>query len=120
MEKVVVNQGNATTVRKGQNQKTDDMISLRELLDIFLSNWKWFLLSVIVCVALARLYLATKPNIYKRQAVMLVKDDNSTSRRGAISTDALMQFSVALPNSIQIGVDIHSCPSVRTHVKHGV
>ena len=36
-------------------RKTEEMFSLRDILDIFLDNWKWFVLSVIVCVGLARL-----------------------------------------------------------------
>ena len=74
------------------------MFSLRDLLDTFLANWKWFLLSAIVCVVLARVYLASQLFVYQRQAVMLVKDDTSgaTGRRSAISTDALMQLNGVL------------------------
>ena len=74
------------------------MLSLRDILDIFLANWKWFLLSAIVCVVLARVYLASQLFVFQRQAVMLVKDDASgaTGRRSAISTDALMQLNGVL------------------------
>ena len=81
-----------------RNRGNEEMFSLRDILDIFLNNWKWFLLSVIVCVGLARLYLASKSYVYQRQAVMLVKDDASGSggRRSNISTDALMQLNGVL------------------------
>ena len=59
------------------NKGADDMLSLRDILDIFLANWKWFLLSAIVCVVLARVYLASQLFVFQRQAVMLVKDDAS-------------------------------------------
>jgi capsular exopolysaccharide synthesis family protein len=74
------------------------MFSLRDLLDTFLVNWKWFLLSAIVCVAVARVYLASKLFLYQRQAVMLVKDDanGAGGRRSNISTDALMQLNGVL------------------------
>ena len=80
------------------NKGADDMFSLRDIFDVFLVNWKWFLLSVIVCVVLARLYLASQLYVYQRQAVMLVKDDASGSggRRSNISTDALMQLNGVL------------------------
>ena len=80
------------------NKGTEEMFSLRDIIDIFLDNWKWFVLSVIVCVGLARLYLASRSYVYQRQAVMLVKDDSSSpgGRRSSISTDALMQLNGVL------------------------
>lgn len=79
-------------------RKTEEMFSLRDILDVFLDNWKWFVLSVIVCIGLARLYLASQPYVYQRQAVMLVKDDagGGSGRRSNISTDALMQLNGVL------------------------
>ena len=84
--------------RMAGGKKTEEMFSLRDVLDTFLDNWKWFVLSVIVCVGLARLYLASCSYVYQRQAVMLVKDDASggSSRRSNISTDALMQLNGVL------------------------
>ena len=80
------------------NKGTEEMFSLRDILDTVLDNWKWFVLSVIVCVGLARLYLASRSYIYQRQAVMLVKDDSGSpgGRRSSISTDALMQLNGVL------------------------
>ena len=80
------------------NRGTEEMFSLRDILDVFLVNWKWFVLSIIVCVGIARLYLATLSNVYQRQAVMLVKDDanGGGGRRSNISTDALMQLNGVL------------------------
>ena len=81
-------------------QGSEDMLSLREFLDMFLGNWKWFLFSAILCVALGRLYLATQSYVYQRQAVMLVKDNNGgTTRRGAIGNDALMQLNGVMMGS---------------------
>lgn len=85
-------------------QRADDMISLRDLLDIFIFNWKWFVLSVIVCLAVGHLYLMTRPRIYQRSAVMLVKDDSNTgsgSSRSRGGTDALMQL-----NGVMIGSSV--------------
>lgn len=81
-----------------RNRGNEEIFSLRDILDIFLNNWKWFVLSVIVCIGLARLYLASQSYVYQRQAVMLVKDDASGSggRRSNISTDALMQLNGVL------------------------
>lgn len=80
-------------------KQTEEMITLRDILEIFVLNWKWFIASAIVCVAMARLYLATKPFIYQRQAVMLVKEEGNNSRRA--STDALMQL-----NGLMVGSSV--------------
>ena len=83
-------------------QNVDEMLSLREILDMVVGNWKWFVLSAVLCLAIARVYLATKPYIYQRQAVMLVKDDaGSGGRRSAISNDALMQL-----NGVMVGSSV--------------
>lgn len=84
--------------QRTRNRGAEDMFSLRDIFDVFLNNWKWFLLSVVVCLGAARLYLASCLSVYQRQAVMLVKDDASGTggRRSNISTDALMQLNGVL------------------------
>ena len=88
----------AARERRRKNTVVEETLTLRDMLDTFLANWIWFLISVIVCLLAARFYLATKSNVYQRQAVMLVKDDSgqSGSRRSNISTDALMQLNGVL------------------------
>ena len=95
---------NNTTARRrvARNSITEETLTFRDIYDIFVANKMWFLLSVIVCLALSRLYLATQSNIYQRQAVMLVKDDNGQggSRRSNISTDALIQLNGVLAGTV--------------------
>lgn len=73
-------------------QEGMEMLSLREILDMFIYNWVWFVLSILLCGALGYLYLKTQPKVYQRQAMMLIKEDGGTGRRGAMGTDALMQL----------------------------
>lgn len=78
------------------------MMSLRDIVDIFSSHWKWFAASVIICLAVGKVYLDMQPRIYKRSAVMLVKDDGSTSGRASrTGTDALMQL-----NGVMMGTSV--------------
>lgn len=98
MEAVNTNQTNVASVQSS-NQEAEDMISLREILDMFLFNWRWFILSAAFCLGLSLLYLKTKPNVFQRQAVMLVKDDNGGGRRGSVSTDALMSLNGVIAGS---------------------
>ena len=56
-------------------QEEEQMINLMDLLQIVRGNWHWFLLSIVVCGALAVLYLKTQPNVYSRSATVMIKDD---------------------------------------------
>ncbi|MCD8285159.1 MAG: Wzz/FepE/Etk N-terminal domain-containing protein, partial [Prevotellaceae bacterium] len=80
-------------------KQSEEFLSLRDILDIFLDNWKWFLVSVIAFVALAILYLATQPDVFRRDAVMLVKDDGSRSSR--INFEALSQMGGGLGSGVE-------------------
>lgn len=82
-----------TPAQNSVQQENEEIISLRDMFDMFLFNWKWFLLSIIVCCALGYIYLKKQPKVYQRQAMMLVKEENGMSRRSsAMGTDALMQL----------------------------
>lgn len=95
-----INIGQNKTVPQPNQQETEEGISLRDFLEIFINNWQWFLASVIICVVCTRIYLATKPYIYQRQAVMLVKESGGGgARRNGISTDALMQLNGVMTGS---------------------
>ncbi len=88
-----------------QQQEDGDFLSLREILEFFLNNWKWFVFSAFICVGLMFFYLATKPNVYQREAVILVKDDSNSpaGRSPGVSTDALMQL-----NGVMMGSNVQN------------
>ena len=83
--------------RQTRKANAEEMFTFRDVIDIFLDHWIWFVLSVVLCLFLSRLYLSTRCNVYQRQAVMLVKDDaGSGSRKPNVSTDALLQLNGVL------------------------
>ncbi len=74
-------------------QEEESGLSLREIFDMVIYNWAWYVLSLIICGGLGYLYLKSQPVVYQRQAMMLVKDEQGGSRgRSALGTDALMQL----------------------------
>ena len=73
---------NANTVSRFR--PADDFISLQDLLRLCLANWKWFALSLAVCLCAAAAYLLTTPPVYTRSASILVKVD----AKGQSATDA--------------------------------
>lgn len=61
------------------NTSQDDFVSLRDLIELFLSRWYWFVFSIIICIGAAWVYLASVSPVYKRSAVMLVKSEQQNS-----------------------------------------
>lgn len=55
-----------------QNEET---LSIRDLCEMFISKWYWFLVSFVAVMAVTLLYLMTQPAVYTRTATVLIKDD---------------------------------------------
>jgi len=73
-----------TTPREEENA-----ISLMDILNIARVNWLWFVLSVLICVSLAVLYVLWAPKVYTRTATVLIKDDSKGG--GAMSESAAFE-----------------------------
>ncbi|WP_304383853.1 GumC family protein, partial [Phocaeicola sartorii] len=58
----------------------ENVITLRDIVELFLNNWYWFVVSAVACVAMAWVYLSATPPLYQRTAVMLVKGDSQNSQ----------------------------------------
>ena len=61
-----------------------------QLLEKYLKNWPWFVLSVILCLGLAFLYLKSTPKQYKRAAAVLIKDDYQQDITAAFSGNSYL------------------------------
>ncbi len=68
----------------------DDFIRLQDLFYLCLARWKWFVLSLAVCLGIAACYLLATPNVYQRTASLLIKDDGKGQ---SISSDVSSMFS---------------------------
>lgn len=51
--------------------------NIRTILDVLLSKWYWFALSVLVCVGMAYVYLQTVPTVYERTAIVMLKKQSN-------------------------------------------
>ena len=72
----------------------------------FILNWKWFLLSLIICLGLAAIYLRYTTPIYQTTAKLLVKGSDkgyssNASLRSSLTTGIINQ-NEGLSNEIQI------------------
>lgn len=60
-------------------------ISMTDILYICLGNWKWFILSVVLCVSVGVFYLLRTAPVYTRTASVLIKEDSKGSSIGNIA-----------------------------------
>lgn len=65
-------------------------------------NWKWFVLSLIICLGCAFIYLRYTTPIFQAGAKLLIKDDNSGASRGR---NAIMSTSTLGTISNSTGID---------------
>ncbi len=66
----------------------------------FILNWKWFVLSVLICLCLGFLYIRYKTPVYNMSAKLLIKDDNSKkSGSGVLQSLESMQNLGIISNS---------------------
>ena len=61
-------------------EKEESSFNFRELYTMLILNWKWFLISLVTCVALAALYLRYVTPVYQVSSKMLIKDDKGSRR----------------------------------------
>lgn len=67
------------------NQEEMESFSLRNFLTLCLGFWKWFVLSVIVCVGIGLFYIYTRQPVFERSEEILIKDADSGGGIGDIS-----------------------------------
>lgn len=70
--------------------KADDFIRIQDLYYLCLARWKWFVLSLAVCLGIAVIYLLKTPPVYTRTASLLIKED---SKGQSMSGDVGAAFS---------------------------
>ena len=57
-----------------QNEQSD-LFQIKDFLFICLEHWKWFVVSVVLCLMFAFFYIVVKQPIYERNASLMIKDD---------------------------------------------
>ena len=60
-------------------------INLRDLYSLCLQKWRWFVVSVLVCLFLASYHLLTTQNVYTRFASVMIKDESQSRSRSFAS-----------------------------------
>lgn len=85
---------------------TEANFILRDLIDKFLGQWKWFVFSLLVCLSLAFLYLRYTIPKYRASISLLVKDDRKGGIESELSAfqdlEVLSNFKSNIDNEIEI------------------
>ena len=65
----------ASMLKDAAKKQKDEDITLEELWYLCLGHWRWFLISVLICLSVATLYILRTPKSYTRMMSVLIKSD---------------------------------------------
>ncbi len=87
------------------NLEKDSSFSVKDFLFIFLNNWYWFLISIVICVGIAMFSYKVKPRIYQQSALILIRDSmqsNTESVSSFLGKDRGQSRSFRLDNEMYV------------------
>ena len=101
----------------GQEQEEKSAIDFQLIYSTLILNWKWFILSLIVCLGMGYLYLRYARPQYQATAKLLIKDDDQNKGRGMgnsmIQNAANLGF-ISNSNGIDNEIEILSAQDLAT------
>ena len=71
-------------------KQTDDFLRIQDLLALCIGKWPWFVVSLVITLGIATIYLLRTPSVYTRTASLLIKED---SKGQSASADLASTFS---------------------------
>lgn len=87
------------------NKEEEEGINIQAIISMFLYNWKWFVVSVVVCLAIAFVYLRSATPVYNVTAKIMVKDKKKggyTSEMMALEEFGLLGASGGIDNELEV------------------
>ena len=89
-----------------QEQEEQSALDFQTIYSTLILNWKWFLLSIVLCCALAEAYVKLAPKVFQSSTKILIKDDESKKSGGAAGavTAAMSNLSLGFMSSSN-GID---------------
>lgn len=89
-----------------EEQEQQSLINFQTIYTALILNWKWFVLSLIICFSIAAIYLRYKTPIYQTYAKLLIKEEeNQRSSRNSLMYAAnlgTMTNSSGIDNEMEI------------------
>jgi tyrosine-protein kinase Etk/Wzc len=87
------------------NDEIED-VNLREQLHKYIIQWKWFLLSIVICFAIAFLYLRYSTPIYEVTTTILVKDEKKGGMLSELSAFSDLGIGGGSVNNVDNEIEI--------------
>ena len=105
-----------------QEQEEKSAIDFQLIYTNLILNWKWFVLSLIVCLGIGYLYLRYATPAYQASTKVLIKDDDDSKRRGSLGSSMIqsaanlgfMSNSNGIDNEIEI-LSAHDLAQLAVH-----
>lgn len=94
--------------KERSGEQPEEQINIQEILFRYLIHWPWFVVSVIVCIALAWGYLRLTTPIYNISATVLIKDEkkgggaNMSSELEKMGLNGFVSSSSNIENEIEV------------------
>lgn len=79
-----------------QEQEEQSALDFQTIYSTLILNWKWFLLSIVLCCALAVAYVKLAPKVFQSSTMILIKDDESKKSGGAAGAAAAAMSNLSL------------------------
>lgn len=79
-----------------QEQEEQSALDFQTIYSTLILNWKWFLLSIVLCSALAVAYVKLAPKVFQSSTKILIKDDESKKSGGAAGAAAAAMSNLSL------------------------
>lgn len=90
---------------EAQQSKQKPLIDTAAIYTALVLNWKWFMLSIIICVGMAAIYLRYTTPIYRASEKILIKNNDNNSRNRSImssSTLGMISNTDGIDNEMEI------------------
>ena len=81
---------NSTQNNNIDEESSDIVFDFQDLIYLYISKWRWCLLSLILALGIGSYYVLKTPSVYVRSASILIKED---SKGAGISSDVTSMFS---------------------------
>ena len=81
-------------------------VNLREQLDKYIIHWKWFIISVLLCLVLAFLYLRYTTPSYEASTSILVKDEKKGGMLSELSAFSDLGLGIGSVNNVDNEIEI--------------
>ena len=94
--------------KEKRNELDEEQVNIQEILFRYLIHWPWFVVSVVICIIFAWLYLHVTTPIYNISATVLIKDEEKgggksmSSELEKMGLDGFMSSSKNIDNEIEV------------------